>query len=801
MENLHPQIGDRVRVRQRTWRVQEVDEWAHTRVLTLAGFEADGHPCLLRVIHPVDDVTAIRVTRRMRRVGIRRWRRTCAAILQEHGGTTAMHQAAAATVDVLPFQLEPALALLGGIGTRLLIADDVGLGKTVQALLCAAELRARSLARRVLVLCPPGLREQWLDEAATRLQLPFALVDHASLARLAARLPADVNPWSIEPLAIVSVDYAKRGEVLPALATAGWDLVIVDEAHGSSGDSHRQQAVAHLASAAAFVVLLTATPHNGDEAAFSTLCATGRLDEDLVVFRRTRIEVGRDSGRRVHTLRVRPTAAERRMHAALAAFSRAMRQEQPDLNRSTWLLLSLLYKRAFSSAFALGASAARRLRWLEEGCPPAGAQLALPWDDDGGDLREADAPPSMWQAPPLADPARERQLLRHLVDAAREAERAEAKLHRLRRLLDALREPAIVFTEYRDTLQHLRARLVPDAVLVHGGLTREQRRAALDAFHDRRLLLATDAASEGLNLQAHCRVVINLELPWNPMRLEQRIGRVDRIGQARRVHAFHLVADGTGETRLLTRLTARVSRAHARVGAPNPLGGRSEWTDEAAARLVVFNEAAAPRQTPVMIPPHVALTRLVPDACEEAARLELTRALRARATATRAADTAVRTQTRRRAVRRTLLGRTLRIFRTRLVDASGRPLATHVVATRCGPDEADPDLTAHASAVAATPSHKAWVDTVLAAHRRLTAARLRRAQAIASRCTVDSDEQQPGLFDARAQRTWQARDLERRQALAVARARVEAVSAQAQPCVGAPELMLVLEPRGAGSRR
>lgn len=799
MENLHPQIGDRVRVRQRTWRVQEVDEWPQARVLTLAGFEADGQPCLLRVIAPVDDVAAIQATRRVRRIGMRRWRRVCAALVQEHGGTTAMHQASAAQVDVLPFQLEPALALLGGVGTRLLIADDVGLGKTIQALLCAAELRARSLARRVLVLCPAGLREQWHAEAATRLGLPFRLIDQPTLTRLSATLPADVNPWSVESLAIVSVDYAKRGEVLPALATAGWDLVIVDEAHGCSGDSDRQQAVTHLASSAAFVVLLTATPHSGDEAAFSTLCATGRLDEDLVVFRRTRLEVGRDSGRRVHTLRVRPTPAERRMHAALAAFSRAVRQEQPDLHRSAWLLLSLLHKRALSSAFALGASAERRLRWLDDGCPPTGTQLALPWDDDGSDLQDADAAPWVWQAPPLADPARERRLLRQVIDTARAAEGAEAKLQRLRRLLEVLREPVIVFTEYRDTLQHLRAHLAPDAVLVHGGLTREQRRAALDAFPGRGLLLATDAASEGLNLQAHCRTVVNLELPWNPMRLEQRIGRVDRIGQSRPVHAFHLIADGTGETRLLARLTARVSRAHARVGAPNPLGGRPEWTDDSAARIVVFDEEPVTTDTPVMMPPHVALTRLTAEARAEAHRLALARTLRTLGTRLDVGNGTACARTRRRTIRRSLLGRTLRVYRTRLMDAAGRTLATHVVATQCGHD--DVDASAHVRAIEAAPSHRAWLDAALAAHGRLTRARLRRACAVAATCVVTRDEQQPGLFDARATRAWQARDTERRQARARAHARVAAVRAQEQVEIVRPELVLVLEPRGAHSRR
>ena len=112
--------------------------------------------------------------------------------------------------------------------------------------------------------------------------------------------------------------------------------------------------------------------------------------------------------------------------------------------------------------------------------------------------------------------------------------------------------------------------------LLHGGLTREERAEALDDFTSgrRSVLLATDAAGEGLNLHHSCRTVINLELPWNPMRLEQRIGRVDRIGQQRTVHAFHLIARGTSETRILDRLRARIARAQADIGSPDPLGDR-----------------------------------------------------------------------------------------------------------------------------------------------------------------------------------------------------------------------------------
>lgn len=798
MENLHPQVGDRVRVRQRTWHVQDVDEGHTARVLTLAGFDTSGQACELRVLHPMDDVLGVSSARPRRRMRLRRWRRICRAVLQDDGGPTAMHRAAAANVDVLPFQLEPALALLGGLGTRVLIADDVGLGKTIQALLCASELRARAIARRVLVLCPAGLRDQWVSEAGTRLQLPFILMDQYGMRRLASRLPPEVNPWSVEPLVVASVDYAKRPEVLPAVAAAGWDLVIVDEAHGCCGESDRQQAVSALCASAPYVMLLSATPHNGDEQAFSTLCNLGRLGDDLLVFRRTRLEAGRDSGRRVHRVRVRPSPAERRMHAALDALSRAVRQERADLDRSAWLMLALLHKRALSSPFALAASAERRLRWLEEGVPAAGTQLLLPWDDEAGELDGADAAPQMWQAPALGDISRERLLLQRVVDAAHEAEGADSKLRRLHRLLRAIREPVIVFTEYRDTLQHVRAHLAHEAVLMHGGMSRDQRRAALEAFRSCGVLLATDAASEGLNLQGHARVVINLELPWNPMRLEQRIGRVDRIGQRRRVHAFHLIAQGTGETRLLARLTARVSVASARAGAPDPLTGRPQWTEDASARMIVLHEESPdPPSAPMQAPP-VGVTRLEPEARSEAARLSFVRALQSvhEAAAGVTVDTATGiARTDRPQTRRRLRSRTLRIFRTRIVDISGRTIAARVAATAASADAADP--VQHSSrAVIATAAHATWLNAALDVHGRLTATRLRRAEALAGACVTPHEEQQPGLFDRRTERTWEARAAERLAARAAALARVEAIRAASRVGVTEPELMLVLETGG-----
>ena len=170
----------------------------------------------------------------------------------------------------------------------------------------------------------------------------------------------------------------------------------------------------------------------------------------------------------------------------------------------------------------------------------------------------------MVAAPRLEDAAHERQLLGALARAAERAARHETKIAALARLLRRVNEPAIVFTEYRDTLLHLQASLGFPSVTLHGGMTRDERLEAISHFTHGggRLLLATDAAGEGLNLQQTCRLVVNLELPWNPMRLEQRIGRVDRIGQRRAVHVFHLIARDSGESRVL--VPASICASHER---------------------------------------------------------------------------------------------------------------------------------------------------------------------------------------------------------------------------------------------
>ena len=274
------------------------------------------------------------------------------------------------------------------------------------------------------------------------------------------------------PVAIASIDYIKRTEVLAAAGACRWDVVIVDEAHGVAGDSDRHAAVAALAGQAAYVVLLTATPHSGDRRTFASLCGIGAMaGDELLVFRRTRQDVHLGTARRIHRLHVRMSADEARMHALLADFTRAIRQQHERLHSADdyWLALSVLHKRALSSARSLQHSIDRRLATLATAEGPSANQLQLPLGDLAGELTSADEAPHWSPLLSLEDAALERHLLDALARMAARAARHETKIAALARLLRRVNEPAIVFTEYRDTLLPCRHLLAFRSVVLHGG--------------------------------------------------------------------------------------------------------------------------------------------------------------------------------------------------------------------------------------------------------------------------------------------------------------------------------------------
>ena len=800
------QISQHVRVRGERWRVADMRTFDDCQLVTLSSLTPPDVGAERQFLAPFDTlepIDPIDGPRRPRLVRGRRWRRACRSLVAADTPPGRLRSARLARFDLLPHQLEPALAVLRGIGSRVLLADEVGLGKTIQAGLIVAELRARGAIDRLLVLTPAGLREQWALELSARFALAAPAVDAQTLRRLAASLPIGVNPWITVPMAVASVDYVKRAEVLPAVAACRWDAVIVDEAHGVAGHSERHGAVEMLASRAAYVLLVTATPHSGDRRSFVSLCGLGSVaGDELVVFRRSRSDVGFATRRRVHTLRIRPSAAEGCMHALLRRYSDAVRAERHD----GWLALSVLHKRALSSAWSLAQSVERRLL-----SPSAdwsiGNQLVLPLGDPDGDRATADEPPAWPDDIGLADAAHERRLLTALASAARLASTRETKLSALDRLLRRAAEPAIVFTEYRDTLLHVRRALAVPTVVLHGGLSRDDRARALAAFArgPQTVLLATDAAGEGLNLHHACRLVINLELPWNPMRLEQRIGRVDRIGQRRAVHAVHLVSAGTDEERVLSTLQVRLARARADIGAPDVFGADAE---RATARIVVTGETAEADGIEDRASTAVGLTvNLGEEAADEAQRLSRARAL------THERDDEARlegdgpwvTASRRRTTRQLMGGRALLVWRVSCNDECGRPVESRIVPVmvpltgargrwrgnaRIGQRLREFDATVRPSVEQAVDD---WRQSVQANVRAFISTRLGREEAMTGHSTPDAF--QPGLFDRRADRLHDTdraavADADRRRAGHLA-ALARATTLTSPPA----QLLLVLVPR------
>ena len=602
------QPGSIVTVRDEQWRIARVDAFDGCAVVTLDGFNHQR----LRVIEPFDRVMVngrARVVRRNRRTVLRRALKTIASARPPTGLWTA----ASAAIDLLPYQLEPALAVLRG-ATRLLIADAVGLGKTIQAGLILSELRERGWVDRALVVCPAGLRATWADELRQRFGIASTVIDQTAICDAAASLPPGINPWTTHLTAIASIDYIKRPEVLAAISEVPIDLIIADEAHHLTPGTERGAAVCRLASRAAWCVLLSATPHSGDENAFDYLTGIGAQHDDLTTFRRSRRNVGRPGGRRERLIRMRPAPPEIALLDSVELYAKAIWNGRGASDPAARLVAITIARRAASSPLALERTLRRRLMLLDARLEPA--QASLPWEeeDDADDCGSS----AVLATAGLASESEERAAIDHLLSLIKRCGQT-AKLEWLATRMARLQEPAIVFTEYRDTLEAIVAVLPRRVrtVSICGATPIGERRQAIEAFNHERadVLIATDTAGEGLNLHYRCRLVIDVELPWNPLRLEQRIGRVDRLGQRRRVHGLRLFYPNTIEERVLERLQLRRRRGDW-LDDPEPV-------DELAVAAAAFGDGRE-QSRPTL---RLATARVEAAACEHA------RVLRQRAVA------------------------------------------------------------------------------------------------------------------------------------------------------------------------
>lgn len=485
-----------------------------------------------------------------------------------------------------PYQLVPLLMALRLEPVRLLIADDVGLGKSPEAALIARELLDRGEIQRFCVLCPPHLCEQWQRELLTKFHIEAVLVRPGSVARLERDLDLTRSIFDEYPFTVVSIDYIKSDRRRDDFVRACPELVIVDEAHtvarpaATSGAQHQRHAlVAQLASdTSRHVILATATPHSGDETAFASL--VGLLDrelEDAVLqldytagsavrerlsrhfVQRRRGDVSDFLGEK--TPFPRRETAERtyrlgndyqRLLTSVLAYAQDVVNEAQGMSGFRqrvhwWAALALL--RCVSSSPAAAAAALRtRAPATDEpdSDPHAVDRLAAGLVLDVDAVDEATQDDSAPGVDTTADAAESGSERRRLLELARQAQslrgRADPKLAELGRIIDSLigdKFHPIVFCRYVATAHYvaeeLRSRLGKNVEIraVTGELAPEEREErVLELGHfDKRVLVATDCLSEGVNLQQHFNAVIHYDLAWNPTRHEQREGRVDRFNQ------------------------------------------------------------------------------------------------------------------------------------------------------------------------------------------------------------------------------------------------------------------------------
>ncbi|WP_303674811.1 DEAD/DEAH box helicase [Vampirovibrio chlorellavorus] len=522
----------------------------------------------------------------------------------------------------LPHQIHALSRAISGDRVRYLLADEVGLGKTIEAGLIMRELKLRGLVRRTLVVAPKGLATQWVAEMQTHFNEQFQLVlgdDISTLQRLAPGASHRSSAWSMFNQVIVSLDSVKpmdkrRGWTAEQVAeynrnrfeeliTAGWDLVVVDEAHrlgGSNDQVARYKLGKGLSEAAPYLLLLSATPHQGktdafyrlmnllDDDAFPDIDSVSRERVASFVIRTEKRKAIDSEGQplfRPRRTQMVPVAWEMRHHLqkllydavtdyVREGYNQALREKK----RHIGFLMILMQRLVVSSTRAIRTTMERRLAALRDGEQQASLRLAKIENgedksenlDDLYDMNGQELLDELLKSH-VAALRNEGSHVEMLLDAAVRCEeagpdaKAEALIEWIYQLQAEENEPdlkVLIFTEFVPTQEMLKEFLEArgiSVVTLNGSLNMEERKQAQNAFRNtHRVLISTDAGGEGLNLQfAH--VIINYDIPWNPMRLEQRIGRVDRIGQPKTVRAINFVFEDSVEFRVREVLEQKLS--------------------------------------------------------------------------------------------------------------------------------------------------------------------------------------------------------------------------------------------------
>jgi len=519
-------------------------------------------------------------------------------------------------VAVEPYQLVPLLRVARTMRPRLLIADDTGLGKTAEAGIILRWLAQRHQASRVLIVTRAAPEPQrWQQEMWTKFGFRFGILRNGTDFNERRRKAPTVNVFAQERKLILSMTLGARQVFLDELrqCPTPFDVVIVDEAAHLAVRGSRTKRLALLgralaaASSKGSLLLLTATPHDGKTESFLSLLrlldplvevAPGEVPVDLasrLVVRRLKTEVTLAGGRKfqeaeihvISTLDAR-SKEERALDEPLDAYLAWLAHEEARYESvgarqkatGCQFLAGLYRKRFGSSVAALRATLRRRLGLppeaedMDDSVPYVDTDASDPEDDVIDPGAEAETPP-----PPLSPT--EKGLAQTLLEAALKVPAGrDSKLEKLSSLLDeqVKGKKVVVFTEYRDTLRAAARKLEEkgiEYVLFHGGTGDSEREEAIRRFlHDdeARVFLATDAASEGINLQHGAADLVHLDVPWNPNRYAQRNGRIDRYGQDSVPHIWALVAadaskkQGRPEARALEIVIEKLQRIQEQLG-------------------------------------------------------------------------------------------------------------------------------------------------------------------------------------------------------------------------------------------
>ena len=506
----------------------------------------------------------------------------------------------------LPHQLHVLNRAVSDNNVRYILADEVGLGKTIEAGLIIEELKARGLIKRILVVCPTGLVTQWSIEMEEKFGEKFRIIlpeDYDTIRKITdnddvyGQFDQVISPMdSIKPLE-KRIGWSEERieqyneERIYSIINSGWDLVIIDEAHrvaGSTGEVARYKLGNLLAAASPYLLLLTATPHNGktepflrlirlvDEKAFPNMKAVVKEQVAPYVIRTEKREAIDNNGnllfknRNTHIVELHwdeRHSQQRKLYEMVSSYvSKNYNKALRNRGKNMWVifLLIMMQRLVTSSTTAVRQSLQKRIKILEEQAfrYESMTEAEFVEIDLEENMEEAIAAISM-------DIKSEIEDLNQIVAVAQQAEYQylDVKVEPLLSIVDDIfaedrNRKLIIFTEFVATQQYL-SKLLKDrgysTSLLNGSLSIEERNLVLAEFREEtNILISTDAGGEGLNLQ-FANYMINYDLPWNPMKIEQRIGCVDRIGQQRDVEIYNFVLADTVETRVKDVLEEKLS--------------------------------------------------------------------------------------------------------------------------------------------------------------------------------------------------------------------------------------------------